>query len=267
MTDYLYNLSLQVPDLVILLGCAVAFGTTGVLIAVLSYRLWWSRVPEAEGSARDMGDGVHNSILALIAFLLALITTSELTSFGNADRQITLEGLEIRRVDRDLANIGQEGERGRVLLRAYVDSVANDEWPRLARRPQSLSPATEQNLTELWLEMRRLQPRLKEINSNLALDLADYMHKIEEARLSRLSASVNGIPDVVWLMIGMFFLSACVLAGRHRLSRYALQVVFIQMSALGIILALNIIIDNPFGGDTSMSPARIVNSLKPLGDS
>ena len=133
--------------------------------------------------------------------------------------------------------------------------------PRLARRPQSLSPLAETNLNALWAEVRRLQPRIRAINSNIADDLSDYMKKIEEARLSRYTASVNGIPDVVWLMIGMFFLSACVLAGRHRLSRYAMHVVFIQMSALGVILALNIIIDNPFGGDTSMSPDRITGAL------
>lgn len=261
MIDYFYNLSLQVPDLVILLACALAFGALGVAVAEVAHWVWWSRVQQSEDAAHDVGDGVHNSILALIAFLLALITTSELSSFANADRQITLEALEIKRVDRDLANLGAEGAHGRELLRAYVDSVAADEWPRLARRPQSLSPVTERDFNALWLEMRRLQPRLKEINSNLSIDLSEYMHKIEEARLSRLSASVNGIPDVVWLMIGMFFLSACVLAGRHRVSRYGMHVVFIQMSALGIILALNIIIDNPFGGDTSIGPARLVDAI------
>ena len=91
--------------------------------------------------------------------------------------------------------------------------------------------------------------------------MADYTHKIEDARISRLSASVNGIPDVVWVMMALFFVSACVLAGRHKMSRYAMQVVFIQMSALGIILALDIIIDNPFGGDTSLTPDRLVAAV------
>ena len=51
------------------------------------------------------------------------------------------------------------------------------------------------------------------------------------------------------------------LTGRYRLSRYAGQVLFIQMSALGVILALCIIIDNPFGGDTSLSPARLLAAI------
>ncbi|MFO1130703.1 MAG: DUF4239 domain-containing protein [Hyphomicrobiales bacterium] len=259
MIDGLYNLSLRLPDLLILLLCALSFGGLGVLVARLSHRLWWSRVRE-EGE-RDAGEGVHNSILALIAFLLALITTSELAAFANADRNITQESLAIRRLDRDLASLGEDGRAAQALLASYVKSVAVDEWPRLSRRPQSLSPVADQYMTRLWDEVRRLQPRAAATNSSLGSDLNDSLRKIEDGRINRLAASVNGIPDVVWLMIGLFFFSACVLAGRHRLTRYAMQVVFIQMSALGVILALDIIIDNPFGGDTSLGPERIIAAL------
>lgn len=142
-----------------------------------------------------------------------------------------------------------------------MDSVAIDEWPRLSQRPQSLSPMADRYLETMWAEVRRLQMVVKAVNSSLATDLSSYMHSIEDARISHFSASTSTIPDVVWLMIGLFFLSACVLAGRHRMSRYAMQVLFIQMSALGIILALDIIIDNPFGGDTSLGPERILRAV------
>ena len=261
MADALYNLSLNVPDLLILIGCALMLGLGGMLVTTLSHRLWWSRMAKDKDATRDVGDGVHSSILALIAFLLALITTSELSSFGNANRQITDEALAIKRLDRELGSIGQEGEQGQKLLRAYVNSVVTDEWPRLARRPAALSPETDGDLKALWAEVRRLQPVVRNINPNLSGDLGDYFRKIEDARVSRLSAAVDAIPDVVWLMIGLYFFTASVLAGRHKLTRYGLQVVFIQMSALGVILALDIIIDNPFGGDTSLGPERIMAAI------
>ena len=250
MIDLLYNISLQVPDLLIMVGCAILFGAGGVLLARLAHWLWWTRMAGDRDPSRDAGDGVHSSILALIAFLMALITTNELASFGNADRQITQEALSITRLDRELASIGAEGAQGQKLLRSYVDSVAQDEWPRLAQRPQSLSPVSERYLEALWSEVRRLQP----IVSN-------HLEKVEESRVYRFSASVNTIPDVVWLMIALFILSACILAGRHKMSRYAMQVLFIQMSALGIIFALDIIIDTPFGGDTSLGPERIIAAV------
>ena len=95
IVDYLYNLSLQIPDLLIMLLCAIAIGGLGVFIAQAAYSIWWKRHASDRDPSRDAGDGVHNSILALIAFLMALITTSELTSFANADKQITLEGVAL----------------------------------------------------------------------------------------------------------------------------------------------------------------------------
>ena len=267
MIDSLYNLSLQVPDLLILVACAVVFGGLGVLIARLAHRLWWSRMRGEGETARDAGDGVHNSILALIAFLLALITTSELASYrprptATSRRRALPSGAwtatspawartGARRAEAACQLCDERGE-GRMAAPLAPAAIALAGWP-------------EQYMNQLWAEVRRLQPRAAPINSNLSSDLNDSMRKVEDGRVNRLSASVNGIPDVVWLMIGLFFFSACVLAGRHRLSRYAMQVVFIQMSALGVILALNIIIDNPFGGDTSLGPQRIIASISGNG--
>ena len=265
MIDFLYNISLEVPDLLIMVGCAILFGAGGVIIAKLAHWLWWTRMAGDRDPARDAGDGVHSSILALIAFLMALITTNELSSYGNADRQITQEALAITRLDRELASIGDEGAQGQKLLRNYVDSVAMDEWPRLARRPQSLSPVSERYLEALWTEVRRLQPVVRAANPNLSGDFSSHLEKVEEARVFRFSASVNTVPDVVWLMIALFILSACILAGRHKMSRYAMQVLFIQMSALGIIFALDVIINNPFGGDTSLGPERIMAAVARKG--
>lgn len=261
MIDALYNLSLQLPDLVILLGCSIFFGVAGVLLSHISYALWWSKAGSHEELTKDTGDGVHTSILALIGFLLALITTNELSSFSNADHQVTVEGMEIRRLDRDLQQLGSDGDQARQILKSYVQSVTTDEWRRLARRPQSLSPEAERQLNLLWAEVRRLQTRFHASNASLTGDISKYLQQIEDARRSRLSASVNSIPDVVWLMIGMFFVSACVLYGRNRLSNYSTQVAFIHMSALGLILALDIIIDNPFGGDTSISTEWIASAV------
>lgn len=261
MINELYNLSLRLPDLVILLGCALFFGVAGVVLSHLSYVVWWSRAGVRGDQAKDAGDGVHTSILALIGFLLALITTNELSSFSNADHQVTVEGMEIRRLDRDLQQLGSDSAQAQQILKDYVNSVVTDEWKRLAQRPQSLSPESERHLTALWGEVRRIQSKFHSSNANLTGDISRYVLQIEDARRNRLSASVNSIPDVVWLMIGMFFVSACVLYGRSKLSNYSSQVAFIHMSALGLILALDIIIDNPFGGDTSISPVWIADAI------
>ena len=261
MIDALYNLSLRVPDFVMLIGFGFIFGLTGVLISHLSYYFWFSRIDKKMDHDKKLADGVHASILALIAFFMAITTTNELSSFGMAAGQVQLEGLEIKRVDRDLQTLELVGEKARSILREYVTNVTGDEWKRLAMRPQSLSPSAEQNLNDLWKEVRSIQDEIYIKKPTLSHDLGEYMKKIEEARRNRLAASINSIPDIVWLMLVVFFLSSCVLNGRNKLSRYSTQVTFIHMSTFGLMLALNVIIDNPFGGDTSIGPAKIANAL------
>jgi hypothetical protein len=261
MIDLLYNWSLALPDWLVVIACALIFGFAGIWISQLSHVLWFRRLGEFSEHEKKVGDGVQTGILALVAFFMALITTSELSSFASARSQVRIEALQITRIDRDLERLGPPGEKARSLLRQYVANVVDDEWTRLAMRPQSLSPAAEQRIGDLWTEIRAIQSQLQPAQSSLSDDLSTYMNKIDEARKSRLSAAINSIPDVVWIMITLLFLAACVLNGRNRLSRHARQVAFIHMSAFGLMLALNIIIDNPFGGDTSIDPAKISNAL------
>lgn len=260
--DTLHNLSLLVPDLAVMLGFAVVFGFLAVSVSWLSHRFFWASAKgDFEHGGKDAGDGVHTSILALIAFLMALIASSELTNFAEASRDVTAESLQIHRFDRDLQELGEDGANARKLLKSYVDSVVTDEWVRLGNRPQSLSPESGAALEALWREMREVQARLLHSNGALASDLGEYMHKIEESRLGRLSGSIDNIPGIVWLLIAVLFLAAWVLNGRHKMTWRAAQMSFIHMSALGLMLSLIVIIDNPFGGDTSLDPARISDAL------
>lgn len=261
MFDTVYNWTLSVPDLAILVGFSIAFGVVGAAVSSLSYHLFFGRRQELGEPEKKVADGVHNSILALIAFFMALVTSNELTSFADARSQVRLEALAITRLDRDLLSAGAAGEKARTKLRAYVEQVVGDEWSRLARRPQSLSPRAGDHLVDLWGEIRRVQQAIQSSNASLSEDVIASTRTIEEARAKRLSASMNSIPDVVWIILGVLFLAACVLNGRNRMTRESAAFAFVHMSAFGLMVALNIIIDNPFGGDTSISPLKIERAL------
>lgn len=262
MFDTVYNWTLSVPDLVILLGFSIAFGLAGTAVSYLSYILFFGRRQELGEPEKKVADGVHNSILALIAFFMALVTSNELTSFADARGQVRLEGLAISRLDRDLLSAGLAGDKARTKLHEYVSEVVGDEWTRLARRPQSLSPSAGDHLIDLWGEIRRVQQAVQSSNASLSEDIITSIKMIEEARAKRLSAAVNSIPDVVWIILGVLFLAACVLNGRNRMTRESGAFAFVHMSAFGLMVALNIIIDNPFGGDTSISPLKIERALR-----
>ena len=58
-----------------------------------------------------------------------------------------------------------------------------------------------------------------------------------------------------------FFVAASALSGRKVIKAHGMQINMLYMCAFGLIVGINIIIDNPFDGQTSVKPDRIVRAL------
>ncbi|MDQ2084352.1 DUF4239 domain-containing protein [Xanthobacteraceae bacterium Astr-EGSB] len=261
MLDYLYNIVPLVPDVVVLLVCGAVFGVLGLLISKAAYFLWFSHWKTPTSHEDKIADTVHASLLGIIAFFLALVTTSDFGSFNKADSLATTEALQVSRIDRELEGLGELGLEGRRVLARYVAHVVEDEWPRLAGRPQSLSPLAKRDLEQLWREIRAVQKRLGPEMGSLRSDLSSLVASVEEARIGRLSASISAVPDVFWIMMMTFFVAASALSGRKVIKGHGMQINMLYMCAFGLIVGINIIIDNPFDGQTSVKPDRIVRAL------
>jgi hypothetical protein len=262
MFNQLYDKLFFLPDGVILLIGAASFGAIGGLIAFLSYRFWFQRSSSHSQHEEKLADTAHNSLLGIIAFIVALSTTSVFSNLAKTEEAVRREGLEISRLGRELDALGQSGDQAKRALSAYARTVANDEWPRLARKPNSLSPVVQQNVDDLWKGIRAAQRDLGGSNSNARDDLSKYLMAIEQLREDRLAAATNSIPDVFWLCIFLFFAVECFLSGRNSFKRYGIQINMIHMATLGLLIALIMIVDNPFRGETSVSSDIILNALQ-----
>jgi hypothetical protein len=261
MLDYLYNLAPLVPDVVVLLFCGAVFGAFGLLISKASYFFWFRHWKTPTSHEDKIADTVHASLLGIIAFFLALVTTSDFGSFNKADGLTTTEALQVSRIDRELDGLGEMGLAGRRVLARYVADVVADEWPRLAGRPQSLSPLAKRDLEQLWREIRAVQKRLPPEMASVRSDLSKLVASVEEARLGRLSASISSVPDIFWIMMLTFFVAASALSGRKVIKAHGMQINMLYMCAFGLIVGINVIIDNPFDGQTSVKPDRLVQAL------
>lgn len=261
MIDYVYNFAPLVPDIVVLLACGAIFGVLGLLISKAAYFLWFRHWKTPTSHEDKIADTVHASLLGIIAFFLALVTTSDFGSFNKADSLVTTEALQVSRIDRELEGLGELGVEGRRLLARYVADVVADEWPRLAGRPQSLSPSAKRDLEQLWREIRAIQKRLGPEMGSVRADLSSLVASVEEARIGRLSVSISSVPDIFWVMMLTFFVAASALSGRKVIKAHGMQVNMLYMCAFGLIVGINIIIDNPFDGQTSVKPDRLVQAL------
>ena len=262
MLDAIYNATLVLPDFVILALAAVVFGAIGGLISLFSYKLWFQHWSRHSGFEDTLAETAHDSFIAIIAFVLALSIASEFDNYSQAKDLVRREALEIARIERQLVALGPAGENGLSALRAYAQSVVADEWDSLARRPSSLSPVTQERFNELWSAIRAIQHGLGEPFENARFDLSDYIMKLEEVRNDRLGAARDRIPVVFWVTMLLFVTGESVLSGRRHVRRFGIQINIMHMSAIGLLMALILIFDNPFRGDTSVSLDAILDALK-----
>ena len=117
-------------------------------------------------------------------------------------------------------------------------NVAEDEWPRLAKLPASLSPLVQKNLDDLWVAVRATEDNLAQIapaRSGYRADLSKYASQIEAARSGRLSVATLNIPDDFWIILLLFVVAVSVLSGRETAKRFGIQINVMHMSAIGLV--------------------------------
>lgn len=261
MQASIYNFFGAIPDVAILLLCAASFGGLGAGVALLSNRKWFRRWPQHSTHEDKLADMTHTSMLGFAAFVLALSVTNGLSVLSKVEDSARLEAVEIRRMGRELDALGPTGEEAKRALAAYVQHVVDDEWPRLGRAPNSLSPLVQQDLNDMWKGVRAVQQALAGQSSNIRDDLSKYLIQIEQLRMSRLAAATSNVPNIFWAIIVLFVVSASFLSGREAPGRFGSQINAIQMSAIGLVVGLTIVLGNPFRGETSVSADIISQAL------
>jgi hypothetical protein len=260
--EFLNNVSAALPDPVILALAALLLGVLGGLISLLASRYWFLRWSSHTAQEDKLADTAHTSLLGFSAFVLALAITSVFSNLAKTEEAVRLEALEIHRLDRELAPLGPTAAQARQAIASYVAAVVADEWPRLAKRPVSLSPRAEKSLDDVWRGVRAVQRELGAELPQARDALNKYMLQIEQSRAGRLAAATNSIPDVFWLVIMVFIITASFMTGRNAHKSFGLQMNVLHMAAIGIVIALIMILDNPFRGETSISSEIIAQALK-----
>jgi hypothetical protein len=206
-------------------------------------------------------------MLGFSAFVLALLITNGLSTLSETDKAVRAEATTVHRLGQELDALGLSAGAAKQALASYAQNVAQDEWPRLATLPASLSPLVQKNLDDLWIAVRALQEKLTETapaRSDYRADLSKFTSQIENSRSGRLSVATINIPDDFWIILLLFIVGVSVLSGRETAKRYGIQINMMHMSAIGLAVGMVIVLDNPFRGETSIGPEIIGHALTPL---
>jgi cell division protein FtsL len=254
-----YKLLANSSDAVILLSGVVATAVLALVVAAISRRLLFSRNDEALEGHSKLAEVVHGSLLAFSVFVLALVLTEVRSNLGKADDLELREASLIARLTRDLNALeGEDAAAAVERVKDYVRSAVTAEWKALAQHEPSLAEETTRAMAALVTQVQTVAAG----STAAAAMLGGYIDKLEEIRQSRLESATKAVPPVFWWVIGVFIVGAMIMNGRHNLDPFSMTLIAFHMGAIGLVVAMILVMDSPFRGETSVSPAALLRAAR-----
>lgn len=238
-----------------------ALGTAGLAlgVALFSRRFLFSGDTLRLADHGKLAELVHGSLLGFTVFVLALVLSDVRTNLGKASDAVLSEASIIQKLDRELKRLPDpRAAAARADLRAYVQSVAKSEWSTLGGDEPALSAEAEKAINRLDETLEVLSQGLDRGGDGLD----ELMSKIEEFRSGRLEMATKSVPEVFWWVVTLFLIGAMVMNGRHPLDFTSGSLITLHMGAIGLVLGLIIVMDEPFRGESSVSPAAIIKAVE-----
>jgi hypothetical protein len=249
-------------DLSLLLSGLILIGTFALMVAWLARWLLFSGQAEDAASQSKLAELVHGSLLAFTVFTLALVLSDVRTNLGKTLDSTLREASFISRLDAELAvSTGTDAAQARSDLRAYVAAVTDYDWPALEQRVPSLSREADAALKSLRASVRAAA----QANPDSASAIRGFLSQMEDYRLGRLESATKSVTAVFWWTIFAFLMGAMVMNGRHPAGKASNALIFIHMGGIGLVLALILAMDQPFRGESSVSPDPLTRLLSAQG--
>ena len=243
---WLYKMIATSSDAVILLVGAAGTAVLALVITLISRRILFSPNDEALEGHSKLAELVHGSLLAFSVFVLALLLTEVRANLGKADDMELREASLIARFMRDIDTLGGEdaaaiAER----VKGYVRSAVTTEWKALAQHEPALSPETTRAMASLAAQVHGAAARARRPSRPCAgtsrswRSCARAALKAPPNRSRRCSGGC--CPCHRWAMV---------MNGRHRIDLFGLTLIAFHMGAIGLVVAMILVMDAPFRGET-----------------
>ncbi len=244
----------QWPNVLIVLSVAVVL----LLVLALVHRL--GRLLPREGAeARSAAALDTFKVLGPLAgVFLSFSLVQAIGQFRTADLNVSREAANIYQLDRALNGASSIMDPGpaRLALRAYVSEVVTSGWAAM-RRGGGEAPEAAAALARLQLEVDALLETLP-LDARFSNDIDKNLDDVQDDRAARLGIARGGLPTVMWWVLGalLCLLFACAACLQGAQARHPLPILYI--AGLGMLSALLFIMDRPFQGELSVSPAPLV---------
>ncbi|MFI8293542.1 DUF4239 domain-containing protein [Streptomyces sp. ms191] len=237
------------------LAVLIVGGTVG--LSLLGSVLVRRRHPKiADGEHNDMVGVVLGMFGAIYGIILAFVIVTLWTQMESTQNVVAAEATDIALIVRDARAFPAE-DRDRVHAAAggYVHTVVEVQWP-LMRDGVADYRVTGGKLDDLYAALQSFEPRT-ESEKTFYAEAAARLDDVAAERRARLTMAGQQLPPLLQVLAVGGALVIIPLTFLYGMRSRRMQLLFVGAVAalIGFSLLLVVVLDRPFAGELSVSPA------------
>jgi len=239
------------------IGVALLFGIAGACLLAgvpfLREKVLHIRVPSAHSEATDKALAV---VISFTGLVLAFSLVQANGNLRNLETQVATEAHNIDQMDRLILRYGDPAISAlRGPLRDYANSIVRDDWSELRKGRPS------EQTTALFGPISRSMA-IEPPPGRQSMIYAEMLKKVDEIAADRkarvIAATKLELPSVFWETIVGLLVILLLLATFSETTFGRAVALGCQGFGIALLVALIFIFDEPFKGQTSVSPEPIV---------
>ncbi|WP_431683653.1 NADH-quinone oxidoreductase subunit J [Kitasatospora sp. KL5] len=228
-----------------------------VVVAVLGSALTRRRYPQtASGDHNDMVGVVLSMFGAIYGVILAFVIVTLWTQLENAENVVAAEATAAAQIVRD-AQAFPPAHRDAVdrAVDGYVHVVVEQQWP-LMRDGQGDYNRTAAKLEEVYQSLQGYQPS-SHSEQTFYDEAVDSLGDVAGQRRARITQSSQQLPVLLQVLVYGGAVVILPLTFLYGIRSRRIQLLFVGSVAalIGFSLLLVLVLDRPFAGELSVSPA------------
>ncbi|MFJ1707036.1 DUF4239 domain-containing protein [Kitasatospora sp. NPDC088346] len=234
----------------------VAVGGT-ILLAVAGSVLVRRRYPSlARGEHNDMVGVTLGMFGAIYGIILAFVIVTLWTQLDATQTIVASEATDAALIARDATAFPVSVRAGLdSAMSGYVHAVVEDQWPRMRAGDPSYG-ATEAHLQNAFHVLQTYDPK-GQAEQVFYEQAVDRLNDVAAQRRARITMARQELPPLLQVLAFGGALVLIPLTFLYGLRKLRVQILFVASVAglIGFSLLLVFVLDRPFSGDLSVSPA------------
>ena len=245
----------QFPDVVDLAVTFTVLAAAAAAAPFVGARLLRNHKHESWDEAAYDG---FKAVMATTSIVLALSLVQANANLQAVEAKVAKEGAALLTADRALQRMGRADAAAlRIDLDDFAHKQATLEWPLLAEDQRS--PEVDDAFTKVSRGARAIDPDGKRQEA-MFTELLKSIDDLSDARESILAEETLELPPLFWITTLSLLAIALALAGLTRASQPRIVSLAATSGAVALLLAFVAVVDQPFSGQTSVSPQGILTA-------